>query len=183
MNSSQPTKGDDAITRALTSRQVNEIRHLVPGQSLLVMTSGAEWRCYPGPSAPGLTPAACATLPQTSFGCSHVPPIQTANSVLFVQERGSRVRELRFDVLQDQYQSMDMSVMSSHLFYDTGGQYTIQEWAFAEELFRIVWAARSAMPQSASSALTTAAGTSSSFPCPSAISRRNPPLRLKRTSS
>ena len=142
MNSSQPTKDDDAITRALTSRQVNEIRHLVPGQSLLVMTSGAEWRCYPGPSAPGLTPAACATLPQTSFGCSHVPPIQTANSVLFVQERGSRVRELRFDVLQDQYQSMDMSVMSSHLFYDTTAQYTIQEWAFAEEPFRIAWAAR-----------------------------------------
>ena len=142
MNSSQPTKDDDAFTRALTGRQVNEIRHMVPGQSLLVMTSGAEWRLYPGPSAPGLTPAACATLPQTAFGCSHVPPIQTSNSVLFVQERGSRVRELRFDALQDQYQATDMSVMSSHLLYDTGAQYTIQEWAFAEEPFRIIWAVR-----------------------------------------
>ena len=105
MNVAQPTKDSDAITRTLIGRQVNEIRHLVPGSSLLVMTSGAEWRCYPGPSAPALTPSACTTLPQTAFGCSHVPPVQTANSVLFVQERGSRVRELRFDVLQDQYQA------------------------------------------------------------------------------
>ena len=82
-------------------------------------------------------------MPQTAFGCSHVPPIQTSNSLLFVQERGSRVRELRFDVLQDQYQSIDMSVLSQHLLYDTGAQFTIQEWAFAEEPFRIVWAVRS----------------------------------------
>ncbi len=142
MNVAQPTKDSDAITRTLIGRQVNEIRHLIPGASLLVMTSGAEWRCHPGPSAPALTPAACTTLPQTAFGCSHVPPVQTANSVLFVQERGSRVRELRFDVLQDQYQASDMSVLSSHLFYDTTAQHTVQEWAFAEEPFRIVWAVR-----------------------------------------
>lgn len=143
MNVSQPTKDDDAITRALTGREVNEIRHLVPGSSLLALTSGGEWRVYPGPSAPALTPSACATLPQTSFGCSHVPPIQTSGSVLFVQERGSRVRELRFDVLQDQYQPFDRSVLAQHLLYDSTAQYTIQEWAFAEEPFRIVWAVRS----------------------------------------
>jgi hypothetical protein len=143
MSVSQPTKDDDAITRALTSRQVNEIRHLVPGVSLLVMTSGAEWRCWPGPSAQALTPGSCTTLPQSAYGCSHVPPIQAGQSVLFVQERGSRVRELRFDVLQDQYQAADMSVLAQHLLYDTSAQYQIQEWAFAEEPFRVVWCVRS----------------------------------------
>jgi len=34
---------------------VNEIRHFVPGSSMLVMTSGAEWRCYPGSTANALT--------------------------------------------------------------------------------------------------------------------------------
>ncbi len=142
MSVSQPTRDDDAITRTLVSREVNEIRHMVPGSSLLLMTSGAEWRCWPGPSAPGITPAACVTLPQSAYGCSHVPPIVAGNSVLFVQERGSRVRELRFDVLQDQYQATDMSVLSQHLLHDTTAQYTIEEWAFAEEPFRIVWAVR-----------------------------------------
>ena len=143
MSVSQPTKDDDAITRALTSRQVNEIRHLVPGVSLLVMTSGAEWRCWPGPSATAITPGTCVTLPQSAYGCSHVPPIQAGQSVLFVQERGSRVRELRFDLLQDQYQATDMSVLSQHLLSDTSAQYQIQEWAFAEEPFRVIWCVRS----------------------------------------
>lgn len=146
---SQPTRDSDAITRALTGRQVNEIRHLVTaGSSLLVMTSGAEWRCWPGPSAAALTPSSCSTVPQTAYGSSHVPPVETGNALLFIQERGSRVRELRFDVLQEQYQAADMSVLASHLFgdsgpSDSGGQHTIEEWAFAEEPFRIVWAVRS----------------------------------------
>jgi hypothetical protein len=143
MNVSQPTRDDDAITRALTSRQVNEVRHLVPGVSLLVMTSGAEWRCYPGANASALSPGSCVTLPQSAYGCSHVPPISAGQAVLFVQERGSRVRELRFDVLQDQYQAADMSILSQHLLYDTSAQYQIEEWAFAEEPFRVIWCVRS----------------------------------------
>jgi hypothetical protein len=144
MNVSTPTKDSDAITRSLTGRQVNEIRHLVPvGTSMLIMTSGAEWRCWPGPSSSALTPAACFTLPQTAHGSSHVPPIQAGNDVLFVQEKGSRVRALRFDAIQDQYQSFDMSILSGHLLYDTAGARQIVEWAFAAEPNQIVWAARS----------------------------------------
>lgn len=140
---SQPTRDDDAITRTLVSREVNEIRHMVPGSSLLLMTSGAEWRCWPGPNSAGLTPGDCVTLPQSAYGSSHVPPISAGGAVLFVQERGSRVRELRFDALQDSYQATDMSVLSSHLLFDTTAQHTIEEWAWAEEPFRVVWAVRS----------------------------------------
>lgn len=144
MNVSTPTRDSDAITRSLTGRQVNEIRHLVPiGSSMLVMTSGAEWRCWPGPTSNALTPGACFTLPQTAHGSSHVPPIQAGSDVLFVQEKGSRVRALRFDALQDQYQSFDMSVLSSHLLHDTTGAHRIVEWAYAAEPHQIVWAARS----------------------------------------
>jgi hypothetical protein len=143
MNVSTPTRDDDAITRTLTGRQVNEIRHLVPvGSSMLVMTSGAEWRCWPGPSSNALTPGACFTLPQTEHGSSHVPPIQAGNDVLFIKEKGSRVVALRFDAIQDQYQSFDMSILSSHLLYDSSGAHRIVEWAFAAEPHQIIWAAR-----------------------------------------
>jgi hypothetical protein len=143
MNVSSPTRDSDAITRTLTGRQVDEIRHLVPvGQSMLIMTSGAEWRCWPGPASSALTPAACFTLPQTFHGTSHVPPIVAGNDVLFVQEKGSRVRALRFDAIQDQYQSFDMSILSSHLLYDFAGAHQIVDWAFAQEPFQIVWGVR-----------------------------------------
>ena len=141
---SQPTKDSDAITRTLVGQQVNEIRHLVPaGTNLMLMTSGAEWRCWPGPNASALTPAACFTLPQTAHGSSHVPPIWTQNSLLFVKEKGSRVVELRYDAIQDLYQSFDMSVLASHMLYDTTAQYQIQEWALAYEPYQIVWGVRS----------------------------------------
>ncbi len=143
MNVSTPTRDSDAITRSLTGRQVNEIRHLVPvGSNMLVMTSGAEWRCWPGPASNALTPAACFTLPQTAHGSSHVPPIQAGNDVLFVQEKGSRVRALRFDAIQDQYQSFDMSILASHLLYDFAGAHRIVEWAYAAEPFQIIWSVR-----------------------------------------
>lgn len=143
MNVSTPTRDDDAITRTLTGRQVNEIRHLVPvGSSMLVMTSGAEWRCWPGPSSNALTPGACFTLPQTAHGSSHVPPIQAGNDVLFIKEKGSRVVALRFDAIQDQYQSFDMSILASHLLYDSSGAHRIVEWALAAEPHQVIWAAR-----------------------------------------
>src|SRR5262249_10212230 len=37
----------------------------------------------------------------------------------------------------------DMSVLSQHLVYDTTAQYQIQEWAFAEEPFRVICCVRS----------------------------------------
>ncbi len=140
---SSPTKDSDAITRTFVSREVNEIRHLVPmGTSMLAMTAGAEWRVYPGANTPAITPGTCVTLPQTNFGCNHVPPIVAGSALLFVQERGSRVRELQFDALSDQYKPRDMSVLASHLFTDTANQYDIEEWTWAEEPFRIAWAVR-----------------------------------------
>ncbi|MBS0539374.1 MAG: hypothetical protein JSR47_11490 [Proteobacteria bacterium] len=141
---SSPTKDSDAITRTLVGQQVNEIRHMVnAGTNLMLMTSGAEWRCWPGPSSNALTPGACFTLPQTAHGSSHVPPIWTQNSLLFVKEKGSRVIELRYDAIQDLYQSFDMSVLAGHLLYDTAAQYQIREWALASEPFQIIWAVRS----------------------------------------
>ena len=50
---------------------------------------------------------------------------------------------LFLDVLQDMWQATDRSILSQHLVYDTGGQFQIQEWAFAEEPFRVIWGVRS----------------------------------------
>jgi len=144
MSVAVPTKDSDAITRTLVSREVNAIRHLVPMTSMLAMTSGSEWRVYPGGTASALTPAQCTTLPQTYLGCSdNCPPIIADNSVLFVQGKGSRVIALKYDAIQDLYDSKDMSVLSQQVLWDTLAQYTLDEWAWAQEPFRIVWGVRS----------------------------------------
>jgi hypothetical protein len=138
MNTSNPTRDDDAITRTLISRQVNEIRHLVSLNVLIALTSGAEWKIWPGTQADVLTPAAFSAKQQSFAGCSHVPPIIVNDSLVFIQERGSVVRDLRYRFDTDGYAGIDLSVLSGHLFTSR----TIEEWAFAQEPHRLIWAVR-----------------------------------------
>jgi len=144
MNVSSPTKDSDAITRALVGKQVNEIRHLLAvGNSMLIFTSGAEWRCWPGPSQQALTPASCYTLPQTNHGSSHMPPLEASGDVLMHQEKGGRIRALRFDAIADKWQTFDMSALAQHLIYDTGAAYQLVESTYAAEPWSVAWYVRS----------------------------------------
>jgi hypothetical protein len=144
MNTSTPTQDSDAITRTLVSGEVDEVRHLVPvGTSMLILTSGAIWRCWPGPSSVALTPGSCYTLPQDAIGTSHVPPFWTDNSLVMFQEKGVTLQALRYDAIQDLFTPQDMGVLAQHLFFDVNGTYQIQERAWAKAPFRICWCVRS----------------------------------------
>lgn len=138
MNVSTPTQDDDAITRTIASRQVNEIRHLVSMGALIVFTSGAEWMCWPGGQSDVLTPANTNLRAQSYAGSSHVPPIVVNDSILFVQEKGSIVRDLKYRYESDGWTGTDMSVLAAHLFEG----HTIAEWAWAQVPHKIVWAVR-----------------------------------------
>lgn len=138
MNASTPTQDDDAITRTIASRQVNEIRHLVSMGALIVFTSGAEWMCWPGSQSDVLTPANTNLRAQSYAGSSHVPPIVVNDSILFVQEKGSIVRDLKYQFERDGWTGVDLSVMASHLF----DGHAIEEWAWAQVPHKIVWAVR-----------------------------------------
>ena len=138
MNVSTPTKNDDAITRTLVSRQVNEIRHLVSMNVLIALTSGAEWKIWPGSNSDVLTPAAFSAKAQSYAGCSHVPPILVNDSLIFIQEQGSVVRDLRYQFETDGYAGIDLSLLAGHLFQ----RQTIDEWCFAQEPYKVIWAVR-----------------------------------------
>lgn len=138
MNVSNPTRDDDAITRTIAAKQVNEVRGLVSLKGLIVLTSGAEFNCTAG-SGDVLTPAQTTITPQSYVGSSHLPPIVVGNVVLFNQARGGTVRALRYDYQADGFAAQDMSILARHLF--TG--YALHEWAWAAEPYRVAWCVRS----------------------------------------
>ncbi len=82
MSVSEPTRDSDAITRTIASREVNEIRFLLSLNSLLVFTSGGEWKCWAGSQSDVITPANTSLKPQGYTGISHVSP-----SVCAIQEQ------------------------------------------------------------------------------------------------
>lgn len=138
MNVSTPTQDDDAITRTIASRQVNEIRHMISIGGLIIFTSGAEWLCWPGQQSDVLTPANTNLRAQSYAGANHVPPFVVNDSILFVQEKGSIVRDLRYQYEKDGWTGVDLSVMAAHLFDGAA----IEEWAWAQVPHKIVWAVR-----------------------------------------
>jgi len=134
---STPAKDDDSITQVLFARQVNEIRHLVPLDSLILLTSGGEWIMTEGTDKV-MTPATVGFKPQSYNGSSWVPPVVINSTALYLQEKGTRIRDLGYEFSSDKYTGNDLSLMSEHLFEG----HTIEEMTFAAEPFGVLWCVR-----------------------------------------
>jgi hypothetical protein len=139
LDKSVPSRDDDAITFTLAARQVNEIRHLVPLTALIALTSGGIWTIKGGDGKDAITPSSIEATMQTARGASHVPPLTVGSTVLYVQDKGSVVQDLGYQWESDSYSGNDLSVMAAHLFRG----HEIEEWAYAEVPFSLVWAVRS----------------------------------------
>jgi len=137
---SNPVQPSDAIVGTLVSRQVNDIKYMVsmPG-GLIMLTGGGAWQVSGGSAGAVLSPATITATPQAYNGCADVEPLTINYDILYVQQKGTVVRDLSYSFYTNIYTGTDMSVMSNHLF--TG--YTITGWTYAEEPFKIIWAVRS----------------------------------------
>ncbi len=134
LNVSSPSRDDDAITVTLNARQVNEIRHYVPMNDLLVLTSGSEWRVNGGPDS-GFSISTLRQKPQSYWGASHVPPLVIGNTVLFVQESGKKVRSFGYSLEVDGYDGGNLTILANHLFETK----TVVDWAYAQTPDSIIW--------------------------------------------
>lgn len=135
MRVSSPTKSDDAVTFTVSSQQVNEIRHIISIESLILLTSGGEFRMTEGQNQV-LTPSTIGVRPQSYNGSSHVPPVIIDDTAVYVQEKGTKLRDLNFN--GDKYAGNDLSIMSEHLFKG----FTIVEMAYADEPYGVIWCVR-----------------------------------------
>lgn len=140
MNKAFPVQDDDSYQFTIASRQVNEIRHLVPLIDLLILTSGGEFiaRGEDGQNSP-IVPSGVSILPQSYRGASHVPPIIIGNVALYIQEQGQIVRDLAFEFSNDGYVGDDLTVVARHLFEG----YTLVDWCYAQAPYSVVWVVRS----------------------------------------
>lgn len=131
---------NDSITATLVSGQLNSIKSMISQPAgLLVLTDKASWLINGGSGlGTAISPSAIVANAQSFNGANDVPPIVSNYDVLYVQSKGSVVRDSSYNFYANVFTGTDISVLSSHLFYG----YTITEWAWAEEPFKIVWATR-----------------------------------------
>ena len=135
---SNPIQPSDSIEGTLVSRQVNQIKHMVSmPNGLIMLTSGGAWQI--SGSNGTLSPTTIQATPQAYNGAGDVPPLTINYEIIYVQQKGTIVRDLSYSFYTNIYTGSDLSVLSNHLF----AGFSILEWAYAEEPFKIIWAVRS----------------------------------------
>ncbi len=138
MGYSFPSRSDDALSARVVAREAQTIRHLVPMNDLMLLTSGGEWKMGATDSS-ALAPRNISIKPQGYAGCSSVPPVVTDRSILFAQDRGGTLRELQFSWQQQGYQTTNVSVLAPHLF----DGFTVRQLAYTRSPLQALWAVRS----------------------------------------
>lgn len=141
-NEHNPIQPDDFIEGTIVSTQLNQIKHMLPMPGgLIFLTGRAAFTLSTGQGAnatQGVTPLNATITPQAYSGSSDVPPIVVQEDILYVQAKGSIVRDLSYNIYAAIYTGTDISIKSNHLFF----QRLINYWAFAEEPFKTIWAVR-----------------------------------------
>lgn len=136
-NPIQPT--DAIINAAITSGQLNTIKSHIPmPNGLITLSDRAAWLINGGGGGEAITAVNAVANAQSYNGASDVPPIVANADILYVQAKGSIVRNLVYNFYTNVYTGTDISILSSHLFFG----YQILEWAWAEEPYKVVWAIR-----------------------------------------
>ncbi len=133
-NISRPLVSSDSINITLSEREVNEIRHIIALNDLVLLTSGGEWTLNGSDGAFAASSSLVAS-PQSFYGCSNVMPAVSGNMILFVQSGGSVIRDLGYTYLSDSYDGDELTVFANHLF--EGKQ--IVDMAYSKEPYRILW--------------------------------------------
>lgn len=139
---SSPLQSDDAVTFSLQGKKVHEIRHLFDLGTLVVLTSTGEW-VVEG-DADGVLRADVPPNPrQIGYnGAAELTPIVIGNSLVFLQARGSIIRDLRNEVSaqgSQNYNGRDLTVFAPHFFEG----YTLSRSDYAQIPHSIAWYVRS----------------------------------------
>jgi hypothetical protein len=133
-----PLQATDAISWQMAGEQVNRVKHLLSLGKLLVFTDTGEWAVN-GDASGVLMPGQINPQQYSYNGSSDLRPMKIGGDVLYVQARGSVVRDFGFVNEVQGYRGNDLTVFSAHLF----DGFTLVDWAYQQIPHSIVWAVRS----------------------------------------
>ncbi len=122
----------DAISLTLSGKKLNAINSVAAGAKLLVFTAGSEWSL--GCSG-ALTPYNIEIHQEGERGASRVAPIVVGNRTLFVQSRGSVLRDFYYQYSTASYTGRDLTLRARHLFFNL----EIKEMAYQQEPDNLIW--------------------------------------------
>ncbi len=128
----------DAYSFTVDDQEVAPMRHLLPLQNgLLVASKSGAW-LFHGVEGAAITALAAKADEITFNGFSNLVPLRVDSDVLYTQEGGAIVKGLVFNQFSRAQVPEDLSTLSNHLFVE----HEIENWAYAEDPFKLIWAQR-----------------------------------------
>ncbi len=134
---SEPAREDDTVTAVPASGKVNEIRHMVPLDGLLIFTAGSEIELRGSDGS--LRPNNLEFHFESYLGCPNAPaPAPIDKSVVFPSRHGNRVYDFSFSLEADGYRGKELTALARHVFKDS----PLAEWAYQQDPNGIMWCIR-----------------------------------------
>lgn len=138
LNYSLPTRDDDSITFRFAARENNTIRHLIPLQNLVLLTSSSEVRVT-SVNSDAITPTTISAKAQSYVGASNVQPVIANTNLVYPAARGGHMFELAYSWQANGYVTGDLSLRAPHLFDNL----SIVDMAYQKAPTPIAWAVSS----------------------------------------
>lgn len=127
---------DSAVAVGLLSRKQFQIKHLLASTDLIILTAGNEWIISGGEV---VTPSNINAKMQTTRGCNDVEPIAVGGRIVFIQGRGSTVRDMGYSYETDSYGGNDLTLLAKHIIHNL----KIIDSAYKQEPDSILYMVRS----------------------------------------
>ncbi len=134
LNTSIPSRDDDAISFRAASRVNSTIRHIVPVSDIVLLTNSGEWRVT-SVNSDAITPTSISVRPQSYVGANNAQPILVNSTIVYAEGRGGHIREMSYNWQAGGYMTGDLSLRSPHLFDNK----EITDMTFSRSPFPICW--------------------------------------------
>lgn len=106
---------DLAMTFDLAAERNDRILWMCGSSALIAGTAGGEWAVSAQSTQDPFGPANVRAIKHAGYGSRASMPVKVADSLLYMQRGGYRVRELSYDYPNDAWKSEDRSLYASHL--------------------------------------------------------------------
>ena len=124
---------DDALADTLDTDQYNKITNIFSGRQLQVFTTGGEFNN----ASPLISPTDSEWRKQTGYGSKRLRPLLIDGATLFVDSSQRTVRQYLYDFNENNYVSLNLTLLSSHLITDViamdaikGTQYDVGDYVY-----------------------------------------------------
>ncbi len=122
----------DALTVRLGGTHLNSIQAVVVSHALQIFTMGSEWTLT---CSGALSLDSVEIVEQSSRGSYPTAPVRVGNRTVFVQGRGSVVRELVYDERTASYTGDDLTLRAKHLLEHRA----VTQLVYTQEPDTLVW--------------------------------------------